>query len=152
MSVETVSAALALAASRPDDCFFVGPQPESTLREAERLLSRTLPPGYRHFLATVGAGGVAGLEIYGVLGSDFETAGVPDAVWLNLKLRAECQLRPSVLIIASTGFGPYYALDFSADEREPPVVVVDSSGKVLDADSRDFGSFLMKKISILRRR
>jgi antitoxin YobK len=102
-----------------------GSQPPDRVERAEAALGFSLPPSFRAFTSAVGSADTRGIEIYGVLSDDFENAGVPDGIWLTLRVRSEYDLPATAIIVAEDGMGGYYVLDTSkADERgEPPVEV-----------------------------
>src|SRR5688500_9743897 len=93
-----------------------GGQPLDRVESAETALRFTLPPCYRTFTSAVGSADVRGLVIYGVLGDDFENSGVPDGIWLTLRLRRESDLPASAVVVGEDGMGGHYILDIAKSD------------------------------------
>lgn len=130
---------------------FSGIKPDSLILKAQQALGITFPPTYRAFLSRYGCGHVAGEEFYGVVDDDFENSSVPDAVWLTLDER-KSGTPNSLVIVASTGDGGYYAIDLDKknNEEESPVVEwwpgipnAEGNRRVVAAD---FGTFLLQQV------
>lgn len=143
--------ALALVRLHPEDAHFVGPRSEHLVRVAEATLGVKFPPSYRRFALELGAGSIAGEEIYGVVEEEFVHSSVPNGMWLTLKLRQEIGLEQSMIVIYSTGAGEYFALDTSrtnADGECPVVVCEPASGERSHEEiiAVDFGVFLLDRV------
>jgi ABC-type phosphate transport system auxiliary subunit len=102
--------ALALVEERLDEADFEA-QPEERVSRAEQTLGVRFPPTYRRFLIQLGAGGVGGEEIYGLVNDDFEDVRPPQAVGLTLQLRREGQIGDALVVICNLGQGSHYALN-----------------------------------------
>src|SRR5690606_21827122 len=101
MSMQDYQAAKSLIENNDGD--FSGPKPEGIVVSAEQALNLTFPPSYRHFLLDLGCGSIGGLEIYGVIDEEFEDSGVPDGIWLTLKMREGAGLNPAYILIGDVG-------------------------------------------------
>ena len=99
------------------------------------------PPTYRRFLSQFGAGGFGATEFYGVFREDFESSGVPDAVWRALKLRGEGHLPDHLVPVLDLGDGDLALVDLSVDAREGRIVVfspgIPSDEQQAEAPSRE---------------
>jgi hypothetical protein len=148
MSVADVDAALDLIRATSETPRFHGPKSSGLISKAETALGFCFPPSYRRFLAVCGCGGIAGEEFYGIVGSNVEEPGVPNGIWLTLDFRRSFGLPTSLLLVASTGFGPYYALDVSKIDAsgEAPVVEWSPGEKDFAHIAPDFGTFFLKTI------
>jgi antitoxin YobK len=123
MSMEDYETGIARMLGHPDEMDFVGPRDEALISKAEQVTGHRFPPTYRRFLLAFGAGGFGSQEIYGVIRDDFETSGVPDAVWYNLRLRRDCFAPDHLFAVHSFGDGELACLDFSSlTDDECPVV------------------------------
>lgn len=131
---------------------FEGPKSEELVSLAEATLNLKFPPTYRDFLRRFGCGDISGQEFYGVIHENFETSGVPDAIWLTLNERRSSSLPNHLVIVFATGDGGYYTLDTSErnDDGECPVVAWEpgrsTSGDNLPRIADDFGRFLLETI------
>jgi hypothetical protein len=105
MALADYEIAAALIRSHPDLADFAGPRDEELVRAAEEALGVRFPPSYRRFLREYGAGSFGGQEIYGVIDADFESSGVPDAVWNTLGLRHDGDIPPDLVVVYATGDG-----------------------------------------------
>ena len=125
---------------------FEGPKEDALINRAEIMLGLIFPPSYKKFLATLGCGDIAGLEFYGLINSDFEHSGIPDAIWLTLKKR-KTGLPTNLILIYATGDGTYYALDTGQvdDNGECPVVSYDLDGNI-EKIADDYGSFILSEL------
>ncbi len=133
------------------DADFEGPKPESHVVEAEKALSVTFPPTYRCFLKELGCGDCRGFEVYGIIGSDFDNSGIPDAIWITKRERVDSDLPTDLVIVGATGDGGYWALDLAQanNEGEAPVIIwmpgaVNRRREQVQAP--DFGSYLLSEI------
>jgi antitoxin YobK len=73
MSMDDMDRALELVREHGDEADFVGPRGEH-LEAAAAPLGHPLPPTYRRFVEELGAGDIAGVELYGIVDADFESA------------------------------------------------------------------------------
>jgi len=146
MSMEDLDAAFELIELNADQADFDGPKSESLLSKAEQALGLSFPPTYRTFLSRLGCGDIAGAEFYGVIKDDFENSAVPDAIWLTISQRKSSQLPQSHIIVGSTGYGGFYAIDCSqqSDANESPVV--EWWGGPQTTIAADFGEFFLRSI------
>jgi hypothetical protein len=128
---------------------FVGPRPESLVARAEAALGLRFPPSYRQFLLELGAGDIAGFEVYGVVDEEFGIARVPDAIALTLDARRS-GLDPRYILIGTLGDGSHDCLDTVhlgpggeapvvqlSSEFEDPVTLADSFGEYLLVEVQD---------------
>ena len=90
---------------------------------AQDRLSVKFPDTYRRFLLEYGAGGVGGIEFYGVVQEEFEQSGYPDVVWLTLKGRKEWNLPGFLLPVYDLGDGEFFCLDLRNKEGDESKVV-----------------------------
>jgi hypothetical protein len=143
--------AIQLIEELKDDDFH-GPKPESLIRLAEETLGLSFPPTYRTFLSRYGCGGVEGFEVYGLVSDDFVHSGIPDAIWLTLDERETGGAPPSLIFVAHTGDGGYYAIDVSlkTPNGESPVVEwwpgfgdAVGNGRIV---ASDFGAFFLEQV------
>lgn len=125
---------------------FEGPKDSAFLEKAEVALGLTFPPTYRKFLAELGCGDIEGLEFYGLIGDDFESSSVPDAIWLTLNER-KSGLPNNLVLIYATGDGAYYALDTNQinSAGENPVVSYKLNGS-LEKIADDYGAFMLSEL------
>ncbi|MEV4423616.1 SMI1/KNR4 family protein [Patulibacter sp. NPDC049589] len=127
-------------------------QPEDRVARAERELGVRFPPSYRQFLLDLGAGGVGGEEIYGLVNDDFEDVRPPQAVGLTREFRRDGQVSEDLVVIYNLGKGSYFALDTRAagDDGEAPVVAftpgIHSAGDELQIVAPDFGAFFLETV------
>jgi hypothetical protein len=144
MTVAVVEHAVALCQHHPR-AYFAGPRPE-LVAAAESALGVALPPSYRRFVETLGAGNIGSFEVYGLISQPFD-GPIPDAVWATLtSRRGPSQLPPSMVVIGDDGMGGEYVLD-TAKGPEPPVEVwyggASTPGDVLERVAESFGAFLL---------
>lgn len=132
---------------KENDGDFEGPKNECLVKKAQHALGIKFPPTYKQFLMELGCGDIEGFEFYGVINSDFENAGVPDAIWLTLSERKE-GLPEDLVIVGSSGYGTYFAIDTSrrSDTGECPVIeyMKDCERRFI---ANDFGEFLLNEIN-----
>jgi hypothetical protein len=151
MSMKDLEEALQLIREHEDQAFFAGPRDERFIEAAERALGLSFPPTYRRFLRELGCGDIAGEEFYGLVDDDFVDSGIPDGIWLTLKVRQEDSEFPRhLIIVAATGDGGYYAIDTSrrSSEGESPVVMwfPGPPGGHVEEVAEDFGAFMLQQI------
>lgn len=127
---------------------FEGPKPESLVAKAENVLGVVFPPSYRHFLLQMGCGDFNGLEIYGLIGDNFEESTVPNGIWLTLHQRRAINLPPSCIIIGDGGDGNFYAIDTNRvhADGESPVIRVSIDGKYRERVADSFGNYLLDSV------
>lgn len=151
MSMTDLSKAFSLIEQHQDLADFDGPKPDELISKAENALGLPFPPTYKSFLKKYGCGSIAGKEFYGVIHSDFEASGIPDAIWLTLNQRRLYQLPVGIVLIYSTGDGLYYALnscqvnsdgEYSIVEWNPGASKKNEIEKIYD----DYGVFLYSQI------
>lgn len=151
MSMADLEAAFRIIDENGGD--FEGSKPEFLIEAAEGALGLSFPPTYRRFLLEYGCGDIAGVEIYGVIKSDFVNSSVPDAIWLTLRQRDEGQLSTSGIVVYSNGDGSYAVLnanDRSSDDECPVVEWTPGADGDLKSAPRladDFGAFLFQTVS-----
>lgn len=132
---------------------FVGPRPKNLIELAEARLSVNFPETYRRFLLEYGAGGVGGVEFFGVVQENFEEAGYPDVVWFTLTARREWAFPIFLLPVFELGDGELYCLDFRKVEANEARVVGFTPGysaesQELDIVAKDFGNLFLSQIQI----
>lgn len=131
-----------------------GEKPDSLVSAAEKTLGLNFPPSYKSFLLSFGCGDVAGQEFYGVIKHDFLNSGVPDAIWLTLRERADSKLPFQFIIVGSQGNGAYYVIDCGrvSESHECPVVTWwpglsgESYPDNAEIIAEDFGSFFLHMV------
>ncbi len=125
---------------------FSGPKESSLVDRAEKVLGMKFPPTYRQFLETYGCGDIGGFEVYGIIGNDFDSSGIPDAIWLTMQLR-KTGLPEHYIVISDEGDGAICVLDSNAanDDGEFPVLRYELDGTV-SLLGEDFGTFLVSEI------
>jgi hypothetical protein len=133
--------AAVLIAGNPELADFVGPRDEDLVRAAEAALGVEFPPSYRRFLRDFGAGSFGGQEIYGVIDADFESSGVPDAVWNTLGLRDDGDIPPDLVAIYATGDGEQLCVR-SGTSDTPMLAIRPGSGEEPETVASDFGAWL----------
>jgi antitoxin YobK len=140
--MEDVERAIDLVRENEDRAHFVGPRGQ-VLGPAEEALGHPLPPTYRRFVEELGAGDLAGVEIYGVIDDDFENSGVPDAIWFTLTERKDSELPEGLVLVMQDIDGFYAVLDTRgiAPGGEAPVVSW-FEGEPSERLADDFGSFV----------
>ena len=125
---------------------FDGRKDSTLIEKAEKALGLRFPPTYKRFLAELGCGDIEGLEFYGIIGEDFESSSVPDAIWLTLDER-KSGLPKNLILVYAVGDGTYYALDTSQVNSygENPVVSYELNGSVKQV-AEDYGSFFLSEL------
>jgi SUKH superfamily protein len=146
MSMDDLDRALELVREHEDAADFVGPRGE-LLAAAEEALRHPLPPTYRRFVGELGAGDLAGVELYGVIDADFESSGVPDAIWFTLTERRENDLPDGLVLVMQYIDGFYACLDTRgmAPGTEAPIVAW-FSGEPVERLADDFGAFMREQL------
>ncbi len=145
MSLQDLGDAFAIIDAYTGTKRFMGPRPVELVEKAERVLGIPLPPTYRKFVSELGAGSVGGLEFYGITQDDFESASVPNGIWLTLNDRRELGLPTHLIIVYSDGMGGLCALDSTGANAQGEYPVVRWTGLYSPEAERiapDFGAFL----------
>ncbi len=146
MSLEKYRKARALIAQAGGGDF-EGAKPEELVAKAEAALGIGFPPSYRQFLLELGAGDIAGFEVYGVVNDDFDDARVPDAIALTLDAR-RAGLDPRYVLIGTLGDGSHDYLDTAHPDASGEFPVVQLSSEFEDpvtlADS--FGAYFLDEV------
>jgi len=127
--------------AHPELADFAGPRDEKLVEAAERALGVRFPPSYRRFLLDFGAGSFDGHEIYGVLDDDFESSGVPDAVWVTRSLRDEDPIPADLIVFYATGDGEHLCVR-SGSVDTPVVAIWPGSDEEPEVVAPDFGVWL----------
>jgi hypothetical protein len=141
-------AAMQLIAGHLDGADFAA-QPQERVLRAEEALGVRFPGSYRRFLVELGAGGIGGEEIYGLVNDDFQDVRPPQAIGLTLDLRRSGDISTDLVVIYSLGQGSYYALDTAraTSEAEAPVVAftpgIHRAGDRLQVVAKDFARFFL---------
>jgi hypothetical protein len=147
MSMDDLRQALDLISEREDEADFVGPRGE-LIDAAEQTLGHPLPPTYRTFLSELGAGDIAGLEVYGIVDDDFENSSVPDAIWLTIDERGDDGLPEGLVPIMQDYDGSFAAIDMrrAGPDGEAPVVAWFPGQDDVEPLADDFGAFLLERL------
>lgn len=152
MSMRDLEQGLEVVQSHSELADFFGNTPEWLIARAEGALGLKFPPTYREFIRNLGACSLGFAEFYGVIDSDFEHSGVPDAIWLTLDCRSISQTPESFILVSDTGDGAYYVIDVSQVDAhgESPVLewwpgLPDAVGNPAMV-AEDFGAFFLRKV------
>jgi antitoxin YobK len=147
MSMEDLDRVLELVHEHEDEGTFAGPR-GALLPAAEEALGHPLPPTYRRFIEELGAGDLAGVEIYGVIDDDFENSSVPDAIWFSLTERKDNELPEGLVLVMQEVAGFYAALDTRgiAPGGEAPVVAWFQGPETADRLADDFGAYVREQL------
>lgn len=152
MSMTDLLFALNLVQENADEAEFAGPKSDELIALAESRLGLKFPPTYRTFLQQLGCGDIAGFEVYGLVGPNFESGSIPNGIWLTLNERNSSSLPSSLVLVAETGDGAFYAIDTgtSNSEGENPVVEWRSETSEFAAKplivANDFGAFFKTQL------
>ena len=152
MSMNDLHSGLALIQEYEDEAEFSGPKSEELIALAESALELKFPPTYRTFFQRLGCGDIAGFEVFGLIGPNFEAGTIPNGIWLTLDERNSAGLPSYLILVADTGYGGYYAIDTSrsSTDGESPVVEWRSdsseSADSLPVAAEDFGVFFRKRL------
>jgi hypothetical protein len=146
MSIEHYYQAKHLIAGR-GGVEFSGPFSDALVDRAEEVLGVRLPPSYRLFLQEYGCIGVLSEEIYGIVDEDLQRGPVPNGIWLTLDER-KAGLDRRFVVLQSSGFGGWYALDTSRrdSDGECPVVLLAVSLDNAEDVAHDFGEFFLQRV------
>ena len=117
----------------------------------EMWAKHEMPPSYRSALEMLGIPMLGGLHINGIGKSGAFTEG-GSGVWFQTRMaREEGLISKNMLLIAESGYGPMFALDFETTGTggEPVVRIVGLSGFKEDSEieAQSFGDFFLKEIS-----
>ncbi len=130
---------------------FAGPRDLETIAAAESALGRSFPPTYRAFLQQLGAGNFGAFEVYGITSNNFESAKVPNGIWLTLRERRSGVLPDNLLIIGDTGDGAYYCIELIRDQEARVVVFCPgiriANQHPYEVVASDFGEFLLRQVT-----
>jgi antitoxin YobK len=152
VTATTLDPGLKLVADHADDADFTDGADPASIERAERLLGVSFPPSYREFLARLGAGNLGSREFYGIIpGFDMADPTVPNMVGVTKELQDAGTLPADIVVIGSTGYGPYYVIDTRRpDPRgEGPVLVWFpgvSSRENAERDAENFGEFFTTQV------
>jgi hypothetical protein len=147
--MEDLLEAFGIIDAHPNLADFEGPKSADLIAMAEAALGLSLPPTFRRFLLTLGAGNFGYAEFYGVLHSDFTNSSVPDCVWLTVRERHEYGLPGALDHVYDVGDGSSYFLDTAqrGSDGESPVVEIalgmPAGGQGHKIVASDFGELLL---------
>ncbi|MHA7058269.1 SMI1/KNR4 family protein [Aquimarina sp. M1] len=126
-----------------DESNFFGPIAKEKITSAENILNIKFPLSYKRFIEQYGSGDIFGLEFYGIIKDPKTDAHmIPNGIWLTQSLRNESNLLLRYLVIAETGYGPYYVLDTSEGKNNENQVYIWDIGNQVEEKFDNFGSFL----------
>lgn len=149
MTDDPIAALVRLADEHDGD--FEGAVADADIAAAEEVLGVVFPQSFRRFLESLGAGDVAGVELYGIVGDPRSAApGPPDAVGMTLRERAEFGLPASMIIVGDDGMGGWYVLD-TAVAGEPPLEVVYLSPEGIESREHIAPSYGEGVLEVVRR-
>ena len=120
---------------------YSGGAADEAVREAEERLGVRFPEDYRRFLREFGAGGLGGVEVYGIPRHGLDAEAVPNGVWYTKLHWEEGTVRRGLVVIGSVGDGSLFCLD----PRDGRVTVLEpdpEGGEVVEELAPDFGTFL----------
>jgi hypothetical protein len=146
MSMEDMERVLELVREHQDEATFAGPRGR-LVAAAEAALGHPLPPTFRRFVEELGAGDLAGVELYGIVDEDFEDSGIPDAIWFTLEERREAGLPEGLVLVMQDIDGFFACLDTRGVARgaEAPVVAW-REGEPSERLASDFGAFVREQL------
>ncbi|MFI0848475.1 SMI1/KNR4 family protein [Mesorhizobium sp. IMUNJ 23232] len=146
MSMVDLDEALKIIAENADQAWFAGPRDETLILSAEHVLAGRLPPTYRAFVSSLGAGNFGALEVYGVIDQEFGASTVPNGVWLTLNERRENGLPSEYAIIGSSGDGGWYCVELG--DQESPVFLhwAGAAPEPRQHIATDFGAFFLNGV------
>lgn len=116
------------------------------IEKAKFALGVFFPASYKKFLSNFGCGSIKGVEICRLIDSDFVNSSVPDAVWVTFE-QQKLGLPKKLVVIYSTGYGPFYAIDTNKinDAGESPVNSYLGENK-LEKVADSFAEFLLNEL------
>ncbi len=146
---ELMSKAAQRIEENPDLADFLGGADESRVLEASRILGIEFPPSYEKFLRLFGVGDFAGFEFFGIIMKNFLGEGIPNMIWINQNLRSELKLPSHLLVIAHTGYGPWFCIDTSVrdENRESPVCICSAQGQRMEIAYDNFAEFFAELVN-----
>ena len=149
MSMQDLERALSVVREHKREAAFVGPRPALLVRTAEKALGKKLPPTYRRFVRTLGAGSFGASETYGLVDADFEKSSAPDAVWATLRAREENEL-PDDLLVLGYEDDEITCLKLRRGDEEGPVLAIDAGEDPALLGTHevapDFGTYFLKRV------
>ena len=149
MSINDYYYAEILIEENEDLSDFVGNTSKDLVDKAEMKLEVKFSKSYKKFLLKFGAGNFGSEEIFGIIKTDFENSGIPDAVWYTLKQRKDIKIPDNLVIIYFTGGEELFCLDAYKinNDGESPIVSyilgVDEKYQKYEVIAEDFGEFLL---------
>lgn len=152
MSLSKYEQARQLIYEARDESDFEGEKAELLVLKTEHALGLMFPPSYRSFLKDFGCGSIYGIEIYGLIDSNFYESSIPNGVWLTLNERKVSCLPHQYILIGELGEGSYYAIDTSVINNcgENPVVLISVDFKRKKEVYDSFGAYLLNIIQAER--
>jgi antitoxin YobK len=141
-----------LLADYPEDIDVGTSTDDLCVASAEKYLGIKFPPSYKDFLREFGFLGIPN-EIYGIVGSDFENSGIPDAIWYTAVQRKDIELPHNLLLVREDDGVSDFCIDTSVidDHGESPIVVWDvPSSKIVMKKANSFSEFLVSCIEEFR--
>lgn len=149
MSIKDVKDAINIINSNIELADFVGEISPDLIIKAENMLGVNFPESYKYFLENLGCGDIYGQEFYGIIKEDFINSGIPDAIWVTLKMRENSGLPNYFVIVYFDGDGDYYAID-CRNPNEAPVICWIPGVSIKDGlytkVAKDFGVFFKETI------
>lgn len=135
----------------PELMDFVGCRSDELLSAAQKALGISFPATYWRFLSEFGAGAFGSDEIYGVINTDFEDSGVPDAIWFTLQERKNRSFPNNLVAIYDADDGELFCLDIGAtQDNEAPIITYQPAylpeEQRVEIIARDFGEFLLQLV------
>src|SRR5438874_11026289 len=97
---------------------------DELIAKAERFLNLQLPKDYREFLRKWGTLSVGPMEFYGITSGNFESASIPNAIWLT-QVKRRHGLPAHLVILYNNDGDEYFCLD-TTDPSQSPVVIWDA--------------------------
>ena len=146
MSMVDLDEALKIIAGHADQALFAGPRDETLILSAEHALAGRLPPTYRAFVGSLGAGNFGALEVYGVIDQDFEDSTIPNGVWLTLSERRKSGLPSEYAIIGSSGDGGWYCIELGGQESPVFLCSIGAAPESRQHIATDFGAFFLNGV------
>ncbi|MEQ1951091.1 SMI1/KNR4 family protein [Mesorhizobium yinganensis] len=146
MSMIELDEALKIIAENVDRAFFVGPRDETLILSAEDALAGSLPPTYRAFVGSLGAGNFDAFEVYGVIDRNFEDSTIPNGVWLTLSERQQNGLPSEYAIVSASGDGGWYCIELGDQESPVFLCPVGSAPQARQRVATDFGTFFLNGV------
>jgi antitoxin YobK len=150
MSHGDLQQAFDIIAANAELAHFAGTQPPERIVRAEQALGTQFPPTYHEFVSRLGCGSFDGEEFYGIVDDDFETACVPNAIWVTGKRRSQGHIPPAFIVIGTTGDGADYVIDTSQKNAvgDSPVLECWSGAPISELNwqsvASDFGEFFLR--------